>query len=54
MAKSMADGWETARRLDRPPILEVRRENAASQCFPESKGFFSLFDLKETDSLETS
>ncbi|XP_052501374.1 probable inactive allantoicase [Budorcas taxicolor] len=22
MAKSMADGWETARRLDRPPILE--------------------------------
>lgn len=20
----MADGWETARRLDRPPVLEVR------------------------------
>ena len=23
----MADGWETARRLDRPPILEVRGGN---------------------------
>lgn len=35
-AKSMADGWETARRLDRPPVLEVRSPNQ-----PQS----SLLDL---------
>uniref|UniRef100_A0A8C8U342 Probable inactive allantoicase n=1 Tax=Peromyscus maniculatus bairdii TaxID=230844 RepID=A0A8C8U342_PERMB len=31
--RSMADGWETARRLDRPPVLEVRPETVPRSLF---------------------
>lgn len=35
-AKSAVDGWEIARRLDRPPVLEVRATQRQLQVFLRS------------------